>query len=264
MAWRRARGWITAALTVASLIVPAAARADDTLRFCIAVEPNPPFTEKDAAGRWQGLEVDLRDAVCKQMTAACDWTEANFDSLIPALQAKRCDVIWSSLAITDERRKSLVFTDRYYGPPTAIAARKEVSGPAAAAGLAGKSIGAAAGSNALAYAQKHFKSAASEIKSYPSEDDMNQDLAAGRIDAGITDVITLQAFLDSDAGKICCKLLGTVAPDASVLGEGVGGGLRKEEAGLRDRLDAAIKAVRMSGEFEVITKRYFGFDIYGD
>ena len=47
-------------------------------------------------------------------------------------------------------------------------------------------------------------------------------------------------------------------------GDGDGGGLRKEDTALKDRLNTALKAVHASGEYDTITKRYFDFDIYGD
>jgi polar amino acid transport system substrate-binding protein len=49
-----------------------------------------------------------------------------------------------------------------------------------------------------------------------------------------------------------------------MFGYGDGGGVRKEDTALRDRLNEALKAVRASGDYDAITKRYFDFDIYGD
>lgn len=40
-----------------------------------------------------------------------------------------------------------------------------------------------------------------------------------------------------------------------------GGGLRKEDTALRDKLNAALEAVHANGEYDAITKRYFNFDI---
>ena len=53
-------------------------------------------------------------------------------------------------------------------------------------------------------------------------------------------------------------------PHEKMFGYGDGGGVRKEDTALRDRLNEALKAVRASGEYDAITKRYFDFDIYGD
>ena len=56
---------------------------------------------------------------------------------------------------------------------------------------------------------------------------------------------------------------GHVADDLEVLGPGVGAGLRKEDTAIKERINAAIKAIRDNGKYEEITKKYFAFDIYG-
>ena len=114
-----------------------------------------------------------------------------------------------------------------------------------------------------AYAKKHFSEAA-EIKEYQTQDEADQDLAAGRLDAVQANSIALDAFLKSDQGKACCDLKGMVAEDLEILGPGVGAGIRKEDTALKDKINAAIKAVRANGKYAEITKKYFDFDIYGD
>ncbi len=111
------------------------------------------------------------------------------------------------------------------------------------------------------YAEKHFTGAA-EIKEYLTQDEAYQDLAAGRIDAAQPDAIALDTFLKSEAGA-CCELKGDVADDPAILGAGVGIGIRKGETELKEKLNAAIKAIRANGAYEEISKKYFDFDIYG-
>ena len=129
--------------------------------------------------------------------------------------------------------------------------------------LKGKILGVQVSTTHSAYAKKHFADTAAEIKEYQTQDEANQDLAAGRIDATQADQIALEAFLASDTGKACCDLKGTVAPDIEVLGPGVGAGLRKEDTAIKDRINAAIKAIRDNGKYAEITKKYFTFDVYG-
>src|SRR5476651_2331990 len=97
-----------------------AARADDTIRFGIAAEPYPPFTSKDSSGKWVGFEVDLMDAVCANLKAKCEIVEVAWDGIIPALQANKFDVIWSSMSITEKRKQTIDFTDKYYQTPAVI------------------------------------------------------------------------------------------------------------------------------------------------
>ena len=252
------------AAAVALTTAAGAAFADDmVVKFGVAAEPYPPFTVKGADGKWSGWEVDLRDAVCKEIKAKCEWVETAWDGIIPALVAKKFDVIWSSMSITEERGKTIAFTDKYYKTGLAVLAAKNSSFKPDPDGLKGKILGVQVSTTGLDYATKYFKGVVKEMKTYQTQDEVNQDLAAGRVDAVQADSLTLQAFLDSDAGKACCKLLGSVADDPVVLGKGVGGGVRKEDTALKDKLNAAIKAVRASGEYDAISKKYFAFDIYG-
>jgi polar amino acid transport system substrate-binding protein len=51
-------------------------------------------------------------------------------------------------------------------------------------------------------------------------------------------------------------LKGQVPDDKEILGEGVGGGIRKEDTELKAKLDAAIEALAKSGEIKKITAKY--------
>jgi len=254
---------LAAAAAFALAMGTTAAFAEDTIKFGVAAEPYPPFTVKGADGNWSGWEVDIRDALCKQMSVKCEWVETAWDGIIPALQAKKFDVIWSSMSINDERKKTIDFTDKYYNTPASVIGAKDSTATPDAAGMTGKIIGVQVSTIHAAYVDKYFKSVVKSVKTYQTQDEVNQDLAAGRIDVDMADSVTLSDFLKSDAGKACCKLIGNVADDQAILGTGVGGGIRKEDTALRDKFNAAIKAIRASGEYATITKKYFADDIYG-
>jgi polar amino acid transport system substrate-binding protein len=131
-----------------------------------------------------------------------------------------------------------------------------------AAGLTGKIIGVQVSTIHATYVEKYFASVAAEVKTYQTQDEANQDLAAGRVDAVMADSIALNDFVKSDGSAGCCKIAGNVADDPDVLGLGVGFGLRKGDP-LKDTLNAAIAAIRADGTYDAITKPYFDFDIYG-
>ncbi len=88
------------------------AQAQD-VKIGVAAEPYPPFSEKNTKGEWVGFEMDLYKAVCEDQKLNCELVEVAWDGIIPALQEKKIDVIWSSMSITDERKQVIDFTDMY-------------------------------------------------------------------------------------------------------------------------------------------------------
>src|SRR5262245_34646548 len=248
-------------LVVASLLEVGNACAE--LKFGVAAEPYPPFESKDASGKWIGWEIDLMNAVCKHLKEDCKIVEVAWDGIIPALTSKQIDVIWSSMSITPERRKVIDFTSKYYRTPSVMIGAKDGDKEISPEHLRGKIIGVQVATIHQNYVEKYYNKG-STIKTYQTQDEANQDLAAGRLDYVLADAITLDAFLRTETGADCCELKGKVPDDREIRGEGAAGGVRKEDGELKSRLNAAIKAVRESGEYDAITAKYFNFDIYGD
>jgi polar amino acid transport system substrate-binding protein len=252
-------------MAAAALVLAASGIATagaEPVKIGFSPEAYPPFYSADASGNWTGWEVDIVNAICAEAKLECVLTPIPWDGLIPALTTKKIDAIMNSMSITDERKKTIDFSDKYYNTPTAIIGPKGEKFGAAPADLKGKIIGVQVSTTHAAYAKKHFTEAA-EIKEYQTQDEANQDLAAGRIDATQADSIALDAFLKTEQGTACCDLKGNVAEDLEILGPGVGAGVRKEDTEFKEKINAAIKAIRANGKYGEITKKYFEFDIFG-
>lgn len=250
------------ALAAAFATLATAAFAEP-VKIGVAAEPYPPFTSPDASGNWVGWEVEFMDAVCAAAALECVLTPVAWDGIIPSLTSGQIDVIMSSMSITDERMQTIDFTDKYYNTPTAIVGPKGVEMAPTAEGLAGKIIGVQTATIHEAYVNAYFAATAAEVKVYQTQDEANQDLAAGRVDAIQADSITLDAFLASETGMACCEMKGAVADDPAILGAGVGAGLRKEDTELKAALNAAIAKVIADGTYDAITAKYFASSIYG-
>ncbi|WP_149142819.1 transporter substrate-binding domain-containing protein [Gemmobacter caeruleus] len=251
------------ALTALAALMLSGAAMAETVKVGIAAEPYPPFASPDASGKWTGWEVDLIGAVCKAAEMECEIVPVAWDGIIPALTAGQIDAIMASMSITEERLKTIDFSNKYYNTPTVIVAAKGGDIAATPEGLAGKILGVQVSTIHEAYAQKHFAGSVAEIKVYQTQDEANQDLVAGRIDATQADSIALDAFLASAEGAACCEVKGAVADDPDVLGLGVGVGLRKGEDALKEKFNAGIAKVLEDGTYEAISKRYFASSIYG-
>lgn len=89
-----------------------------------------------------------------------------------------------------------------------------------------------------------------------------EDLAAGRLDGTLVMAAAGQSgFLDKPEGK-GFGFIGKAVDDATILGSGIGFGLRKSDTALKVALDKAIKQVQDDGTVEKLAKKYFpGFDV---
>ncbi|MNL50146.1 Histidine-binding periplasmic protein precursor [compost metagenome] len=121
----------------------------------------------------------------------------------------------------------------------------------------GLSVGAQSSSTQAIYAEEHYGPAGADVKFYPTLDEANSDLAAGRIDGVIADKFPLLAWAEA-AGKDCCKIIGDVngtTADASIA-------IRKGDDALRERFNTALAEIVADGTYKKISSRYFAFDIY--
>lgn len=248
---------LMSAAVIATAMSATAAVAD--IKIGVAAEPYPPFAEKAADGSWKGWEVELSKAMCAAMEEKCEIVAIAWDGIIPALLAKKMDVIMASMSITEERQKTIAFSDKYYNTPAVIVAPKNSKISGDMASVKGKIVGVQVSTTHANYAEKHFKDAT--VKSYSTFDEHNQDLAAGRVDAVVGDSLAMQPFLKSEAGA-CCEIKGQLS-DLAIFGPGVGGGMRKEDTELKAKFNAAIKKIREDGTYDALAKKYFDFDIYG-
>ena len=220
-----------------------------------------PFSWKDSDGTLRGFDIDIAMALCERMDRTCTLVEHDWDGIIPALLAKKFDAIIASMAITEERKKRVAFSNKYYTAPTKFIARKGRNLDVTPEGLAGKRVGVLRGSIHQCYMEKVFPSA--ELVLYGSQEEVFLDLAADRIEAQISGVIqALDGFLHTEAGEEF-EFVGGEQYDLQCQGEGAGIALRKGEDELREAFNRAIKALRADGTYARINAKYFDFDIYG-
>jgi polar amino acid transport system substrate-binding protein len=152
------------------------------------------------------------------------------------------------------------FTDRYRRGPAAFIAAKDTPVAITKEGLKGKYVGVQKATNFLRYLE-HYYGDAAKVKLYDSLDDATADLAAGRLDVVMGDILQLKIFMKTDEGKPY-DIKG-ITPVDPILGRGAGAGIRKGDDALRTKLNAALKTIRDNGTYDAIAKKYFDFDPYG-
>jgi len=223
-----------AGLAVAGLLALAVTSVNaDALR--VGVEgAYPPFSWKEADGTLKGFDIDFAHEVCKRLDRECVLVEQEWDGMIPALLARKFDTIIASMSITEERKKKVDFTVKYYNTPAKLVAKKNPGFEGTAAGLDGKRLGVQRATTHQCSAEKLYPGA--ELVLYATQDEVWQDLGSGRLDAQLSDSLqAYEGFLVLDVGQ-GFDFLGDALDDVECQGVGAGFAVRKEDSALRDAL----------------------------
>ncbi|OWK25478.1 hypothetical protein AJ87_09575 [Rhizobium yanglingense] len=127
-------------------------------------------------------------------------------------------------------------------------------------GLAeGKAIGVQSGSSHEGVVRAHFKSA--DVRLYDRYEQLADDLAAGRIDAGLLEQSVLQDLMKSRDGQI--ELVGPMltSADYAEFGNGQGLALKKGRDDLKNRIDKVIADMLSDGTMTKLSTKFFGYDL---
>ncbi len=243
-----------------SLLFSASAFAE-TIR--IGVEgAYPPFSQVDKDGKLSGFDIDIAEALCKNIGAECKLIKQDWDGIIPALIAKKYDAIVASMSMTDERKEKVDFSNHYYKSPARFIHKKGADHEISADGLKGKSVGVQRGTVSDKFITGTFGEGV-DIKRYGTQEEAYLDLNAGRLDFVFADAFVLLEFTGSDKGKDY-EFIGDSYSDPKYFGEGIGIAVRKGDKELTDSLNKAIAGIRADGTYDTIRKKYFDFDIFGE
>ncbi|MFJ2546688.1 ABC transporter substrate-binding protein [Pseudomonas sp. NPDC087612] len=237
--------------------------AEKTLRIGIEAA-YPPFAFKTPDGNISGFDYDIGNALCAQMQVKCQWTEQEYDGLIPSLKVKKIDAALSSITITEERKRSVDFTHKYYFTSARLAMKEGSQVDDQFVSLKGKRIGVQRATTTDRYVTEVLAPKGIEVVRYTSNEEIFMDLVSGRLDGVFADTIPLeQGFLNTEKGK-GYAFVGPELKDPSYVGEGAGIAVRKGNTQLVSELNQAIDAIRANGEYQKIQAKYFKSDIYGD
>lgn len=252
----------TICATLLALAATAHAQAPDWKKVRIGVEgAYPPFSEVGPDGKLKGFDIDMANALCAEMKAECTLVQQEWDGMIPALNARKFDAIIASMAATDERRKSVGFSQKYYNTPARLVAKAGAGLQATPEALKGKKIGVQRSTIHDRFVTETFKQ--SEIVRYAKADEVYLDLAAGRIDVAMGDSVAIDGgLLKKPQGK-GFAFFGPEYNDEKYFGSGSSIAVRKADEALAQKFNAAIQGIRANGTYKKIQDRYFDFDVYG-
>lgn len=244
----------------ACMLTATSAKSDDVLR--IATEgAYPPFNYRDTDGSFKGFDVEIALALCERIQRKCEVVGQDWDGMIPALLAKKFDLIAASMSITEERQKKVDFTKKYWAAVSKFVGKKDTKIDFSKPDLGGANIGVQRGTVQSCYVTKHYPDA--KVSLYPRLEDGFSDMKVGRIEAFVSESVQMQReIIDQPDGKDYA-FVSPPLDDLECFGPGIGIALRKDNEQLRDQLSEAIQAIRKDGTYKKINDKYFDFDLYG-
>ena len=234
------------------LLAGGAARRRTGATVRIATEgAYPPWNSTDSSGKLIGFEVDLAKELCQRMEVECEIVAQDWEGIIPALQAGKYDAIMAGMSITEERQQVIDFTESYWTTPAYFAVLKDselaeadlpqdtldlverrpdeqAAIDALKEALDGKSVGVQVATIHANFLENDLGDVV-EVRNYDTQENLDLDLQAGRIDAALADLSYWKPLLETEKGQNF-TLIGpglTKGP----FGEGVGVGVRKEDDG---------------------------------
>jgi ABC-type amino acid transport substrate-binding protein len=206
--------------------------------------PFPDYIFVDAAGTITGYERDLMDDVCRRAALTCEWELANFDELIPGVMSGRFDVVLGGMAVNEERKAQVDFTQSYYttDPKEWYIGRPGAPSPATAM------VAVQSGT----VHEAHLRRMGYRFTVYATEPQVLAALAEGRADLALGPFQTRADIIDFVSANGFEYMYSELIPD-----DGVAMAVCKGNTDLLDSLNAALDAMRTDGTLATLESRWF-------
>lgn len=253
----RVMSWVAGAAAIVMMIgAPAAsARNIDAIKkagtIIVATEGQyAPFNFFEGS-KLTGFEVDVMEGVAKKMGLKIEWKTLGFDALLTGLAQDKWDLVIASHGITEERAKSVTFSDPHYCSGGAIVTKNAAL--RTAKDLAGKTIAVQTGSSYLEAAQKI--PGIKEVKNFPKDPDAQAAVTTDRADVWVTDKFVAMDVLKNN------KNTGLRATGMLFV-EKIAAAVAKGNDGLAGAYNKGLgEFMAKGGGYDALSMKYFGEDV---
>lgn len=214
-----------------------------------------PMGFRDDNGEVVGFDIDLAKAVADELGVELRIQPIDWDSKTLELNAGNIDMIWNGLTITEERQKSILFSDPYLNNRQVVLVRSNEA-ITNLQELSGLIVGVQTGSSGESALESSevYSSIDSKVQ-YDTFVEAIMDLNAGRIDAIVVDEILARYVVEQNQYDV-------LVTEVSLGDEEYGIGFRMNDVELRDAVDAALAKLESEGETATISINWFGKDIF--
>jgi polar amino acid transport system substrate-binding protein len=233
-------------LVLSGLVLAACAGpASTTIR--VATDATwPPFESvNDKTKEIEGFDIDLFKAIAEKQGLKLEFVNVGFDPLLAGMAQGTYDAAISSITITDDRKKDMLFSDPYYAAGQIVVVRKDNTTITGKDKLTG-SVGAQIGTTGAMEVEK-VKTAT--LKTYDDIGLAFQDLINGQINAVVSDNWLALGYVAKNPNAL--KAAGPMFTS-----ENYGIAVAKGKTDLLAKINAGLASVKAGGTIEQLSKKW--------
>ena len=211
----------------------------------------PPYEMISDNGGFEGIDVEIATLIAQKLGLELVVDDMEFGSVITSVQGGKSDIAMAGLTVTEERKQNVDFTESYATGVQVIIV-PEGSDIATVDDLANdKMIGVQDGTTGYIYCSSPVEDGGygeDHVTSYPNGAMAIEALKGGKVDAVVIDNEPAKAFVQANAGL---KIL-----DTEYIVENYAIGISKDNNGLRDAVNNALKELIADGSVKLIVDKY--------
>jgi polar amino acid transport system substrate-binding protein len=220
-------------------------RRAGVLRWGADAQGGEPYAMEDPQqpGKYRGFEVELADALARELGVRAEFVQNDWSSLIPSLERGSFDVAMNGMEITPARSGRVLFTRPYFLFSLRLMARRDDTTVTGLDSLRGRRVGTLSNSQSW---ELLLRSGAEAVP-YEGVEEPYIDLEQGRVDAVLMDDLIAQRY---GMPRASLRVVGDVGEGYYAIA------VRPGEDDLRQALDDALSRIARSGELRAILRRW--------
>lgn len=216
----------------------------------------PPYEMTNDAGEFEGIDVEIAQAIADKLGLELQVTDIAFDSIIPGVQSGKYDLGLAGMTVTDERLEQVNFSDSYATGVQVVIVKeggKVTSVDDLFADGASNVIGTQTGTTGFLYATWDIQDAGlGEVKSFAKTTDAVEALKNGQVDCVILDNEPAKALVAANEGA------GLSILDTEYAVEDYAAAISKDNTALLEAINGALKELIADGTVQSILDKYIG------
>ena len=231
----------------ASLAAGVPELADGTLQVGSDIAYAPIEFYEEGTQNPVGLDVDIAKALAKELGVKAEFMNTGFDGLIGALQAKRFDIIMSSMTVTEKRQQEIDFIPYFTAGTGILVQAGNPKNIQSLADLCGKSVAVQLGTIQVDQLDAQNEQCAQKISITTFD---QNPLAVEQLRLGRADAVTADYPVAANDARLSQGALEIAGPQFEAAPYGIG--LRKDSTALNAALTKALQAIMDNGEYDKI------------